>query len=117
MSNKRKKLWKGLVLFTAVLVVLAGGAGMLFGEELKITSSIRRLSGADRVYYMEADTDYHFEEFLEAGGADSDKGSQRVFDKMHFEGILSDGGHKRRTGVQCDFCARRCGQPCVGAEF
>lgn len=73
MRKRWKKLWKGFVLFTVVLVVLAGGAGVLFGEELKIASSIRRLSGADRVYYMEADTDYHFEEFLEAGGAASDK--------------------------------------------
>lgn len=67
MSNKRKKLWKGLVLFTAVLVVLAGGAGVLFWEELKIASSIRRLSGADRVYYMEADTDYHLRSFSKLG--------------------------------------------------
>ncbi len=73
MRKRWNKLWKGFVLFTVVLVVLAGGAGVLFGEELKIASSIRRLSGADRVYYMEADTDYHFEEFLEAGGAASDK--------------------------------------------
>ncbi len=73
MRKRWNKLWKGFVLFTVVLVVLAGGAGVLFGEELKIASSIRRLSGADRVYYMEADTDYHFEEFLGAGGAASDK--------------------------------------------
>ncbi len=72
MRKKSKKLWKAFIIFAAAVLVLAGGAGVLFRDELKIVSSIRPLSGADKVYYMETDTDYHFEEFLEAGGAASD---------------------------------------------
>lgn len=69
-----RKKWKNIgILSAAVLLVLAGGAGVLFRQELKIAGSIRTLSEEDKAYYMEFGTDYHFEEFLDAGGASSDE--------------------------------------------
>ena len=48
------------------------GAWLAFQEELAITGSIRKESEELPVYYMEVNGDYHFQEFLEAGGASSD---------------------------------------------
>lgn len=44
----------------------------MFREELAIAGSIRKESEELPVYYMEVKGDYHFQEFLEAGGASSD---------------------------------------------
>lgn len=65
--------WKWIALIAAALVIiLIGGAGVMFREELKIAGSVRPVAAEKNIYYMEADSDYHFEEFLEAGGASSD---------------------------------------------
>jgi len=72
-SQGKKKWWKIVVVgVAAVLIILVCGAGMMFREELKITGSIRPIMDGKKVYYMEVDGDYHFEEFLENGGASSD---------------------------------------------
>lgn len=73
-KKRRKKKWPFIVL-AVVLVLIIGavcGAGMIFQEELKITGTIEKI-GEKPAYYMEADSSYHFEEFLEQGGASSDE--------------------------------------------
>lgn len=71
--NRSGKKWKAAVAFLALAVAaFAGGAAVIFREELRIAGSVRPVEGKANVYYMEADSDYHFEEFLEAGGASSD---------------------------------------------
>ena len=67
-----KKLKLVLVILAVMVIGLVGGAGMIFREELKIANSVRPVDGKEHVYYMEVDSDYHFGEFLEAGGASSD---------------------------------------------
>ncbi|MDE7324659.1 MAG: linear amide C-N hydrolase [Lachnospiraceae bacterium] len=72
-QNKKQKWWtKALGLTALVLLVMAAGTYIMFREELKITNSIRPLAERKNVYYMEVYSDYHFEEFLESGGASSD---------------------------------------------
>ncbi len=73
MKKKSGKKWK-IALFVVVLAltVMAGGAGVMFREELTIVKSVCPIAGKENVYYMELDNDYHFEEFLENGGASSD---------------------------------------------
>lgn len=71
---RKKKWWKViLAVFAAALVLLIGGAGILFREELQIMATIRTVAQQEDVYYMELESDYHFEEFLAGGGASSDK--------------------------------------------
>lgn len=70
----KKRGWKiiiGIVLLFVIVVIC--GAGSMFQEELKITGSIQKLAEDKNIYYMEVDSDYHFDEFLEAGGASSDQ--------------------------------------------
>lgn len=76
MKNKsgKRKWWKIVLgVFAVALLIVVGGAGIMFREELKITGSIRPIAEGKRAYYMEVESDYHFEEFLEAGGASSDQ--------------------------------------------
>jgi len=74
MKKSGKRKWWKIVLgvFAVTVIVLAGAAGMMFREELKITGSIRPVMEGKNIYYMEVDGDYHFEDFLENGGAASD---------------------------------------------
>lgn len=73
MKKKTGKWWKiTLAVLALTVLVFVGGAGVIFQEELKIAGSVRPLAERENVYYMEIDGDYHFEEFLENGGASSD---------------------------------------------
>ena len=73
-NKKSGKRWKtALAVLALALIVLIGGAGVMFREELQIINSVQLIAGKENVYYMEVDSDYHFEEFLEAGGASSDE--------------------------------------------
>ena len=73
MINNSIKRWKiALIALALAVIVFVCGAGVMFREELKITNSIHSIAGKENVYYMEIYSDYHFEEFLENGGASSD---------------------------------------------
>lgn len=73
MKKKTGKWWKVTLIVLAVAVIgFVGGAGVIFHEELKIAGSVRPIAEKENVYYMEIDSDYHFQEFLEGGGASSD---------------------------------------------
>lgn len=74
-KKTRKGKWRKILLAgtAVILLVLITGAGMMFQEELKISGSVRLMEKGKNVYYMEADSDYHFGEFLESGGASSDE--------------------------------------------
>lgn len=78
-----------LVLATAVLLLIAGGAIILFGDELKIVASIKKIADDKSIYYMEVDGDYHFEDFLESGGASSDKAVSVFLTKHISKGFYS----------------------------
>ncbi|MDO4305454.1 MAG: linear amide C-N hydrolase [Eubacteriales bacterium] len=92
-SKKRKSRKKILlILLAVVLVLIIGvicGAGALFSEELKIIGSIEKVSDDKPVYYMEVDGDYHFEEFLEQGGASSDGEVSAFLTKKISKGFYS----------------------------
>lgn len=69
----KRKRWKPVLITAAlVFIILIGSTGIMFREELKIAGSIHLIEGKENVYYMEVDSDYHFGEFLEEGGASSD---------------------------------------------
>lgn len=73
MKKKSGKWWKiTLIVLALIVIVFVGGTALIFREELKIASSVRPIAEEENVYYMEVDSDYHFEEFLENGGASSD---------------------------------------------
>lgn len=54
-----------------VVLVLAGFGWCIFSDNIKAASSVQKLS--DRLYYMEYEGDYGFDEFLANGGAETDK--------------------------------------------
>lgn len=62
----------GLLLLAGALALLVLGAGLAFRRELSLAGAISRLDTAEPVYFLEIRGDYHFEEFLSAGGASSD---------------------------------------------
>lgn len=68
-ASRMKKI---LLIMLAVVVVLVCGAIALFLDELRIISTIRRVDAPKPFYTMQVDGDYHFAEFLNAGGAASD---------------------------------------------
>jgi len=72
-QKKSRKWWKVTLIGLALIVIVCVcGAGVIFQEELKIANSVHPIVEKENVYYMEVDNDYHFEEFLQAGGASSD---------------------------------------------
>lgn len=76
-KEKKRSKKKIVIIILAVFLVLAAvvfvGAGAMFQEELRIIGTIEKVMEDKPVYYMEADSDYYFEEFLEQGGASSDE--------------------------------------------
>lgn len=70
--KKKKKVKLVVGVLVLALIVFVTGAGVMFREELNIANSVRPVAEKEGVYYMEVDGDYHFGEFLAAGGASSD---------------------------------------------
>ena len=56
----------------AILAVLLLAAGLIFRRELSIASTVKQINFTRPAYFMEVTGDYHFQEFLEKGGASSD---------------------------------------------
>lgn len=56
----------------AILAVLLIAAGLIFRRELSIASTVKQINFTRPAYFMEVTGDYHFQEFLEKGGASSD---------------------------------------------
>lgn len=71
-GGKTKIIWIILLIVVVLLLLIIAWAWLSFQEELAITGSIRKEAEELPVYYMEVNGDYHFQEFLEAGGAASD---------------------------------------------
>ena len=86
-KKRRKILRTGLCVILALLLLAAVGAGVLFREELGIIGTIRKESDEFPLYYMEVKGDYHFEEFLESGGAASDKEVEAFLTKCISKGF------------------------------
>ena len=72
-SVRKTKGRKILLALAVILFLLFAGVGMMFQEELKIAGSVRPVMAGKKVYYMESESDYHFEEFLAEGWASSDQ--------------------------------------------
>lgn len=72
-KSGKKKWWKLTLAAAALLfLILLGSVGVMFREELEIANSIHLIEDGKNAYSMEINSDYHFGEFLEAGGASSD---------------------------------------------
>jgi hypothetical protein len=87
-----KKLWnagKILIPLMIVLLLIAGGTGLLFYDELRIINSIEKITDEKPVYYLEVEGDYHFEDFLKSGGASSDKAVAAFLTKRISKGFYS----------------------------
>lgn len=70
MKSKRR-WWKKALLITAMLILLVIIiAIVLFCRVIRTAASVKKLE--DGLYSMEYRGDYHFDGFLEAGGASSD---------------------------------------------
>ncbi|MBQ7809724.1 MAG: linear amide C-N hydrolase [Clostridia bacterium] len=62
-----------LIVVSAVLVGVLAVAGLglyVFGDKLNAASSVKKIS--DKLYYMEYEGDYGFQDFLDQGGAESE---------------------------------------------
>ena len=97
MRKRWNKLWKGFVLFTVVLVVLAGGAGMLLGKSSKSHRPFAGSQGRTGFIIWKRIRITILRSFSRPGGADSDKEVSAFLTKCISKGFLSDGGHKRRS--------------------
>lgn len=109
MGNRKRKYKKGLAIgfgtVAAVLALTLAGAGLLFKEELEIAGSVRKIEGEDAVYYMEAASDYHFEDFLEAGGASSDSEVSAFLTKYISKGFATV--NVKESGPACSVLSAR----------
>lgn len=91
-KGSRRKIGIGIaVAVVVILLVCVGGAGMMFQEELKIIGTVKTVMAAEHknIYYMEIESDYHFDEFLEAGGASSDEEVGAFLSKCISKGFYS----------------------------
>ncbi len=88
-SRARWNVGKLILLLIIVLFLIAGGARILFQDELKIINSIEKITDEKPIYYMELDGDYHFEDFLKSGGASSDKEVSAFLTKRISKGFYS----------------------------
>ena len=71
-SGWKKALLTGVAVFAALLLLLGLGAWLLFRQELAIAGTIRKLDAPSPAWFVEVRGDYHFQEFLDGGGASSD---------------------------------------------
>lgn len=88
-SRRKWNIWKFLIPPAVLLLLIVVGTGLLFREELSIIRSIEKIAVDKPVYYMEINGDYHFEEFLQAGGAISDKEVSAFLTKCISKGFYS----------------------------
>ena len=97
-SGGRKAVWILAAVAGALLVLLAAFA--LFRRELAVAGTIQPLSldGEPSAYFMEVEGDYHFEEFLEQGGASSDGEVSRFLSKKISKGFYTPPAGKTRVG-------------------
>lgn len=86
--GKKVILWTAAVL-AALLLILLLGAWLLFRRELAITGTIRRLDASSPAWFMEVRGDYHFQEFLDEGGASSDGEVSAFLSKKISKGFYS----------------------------
>ena len=107
-KGKRKTLYvAGIVLSVLALLLLA--AWLLFRQELAVTGTIRPIG--ERAYFMEVRGDYHFEEFLERGGASSDGEVSAFLSKK-----ISKGLYTAPTGTYREGCSVLSVQSAVGSH-
>lgn len=69
----KNKIIAAALITAAIFFSLLLAVYIMFGAELKIINSIKKISSDYPVYFMQFKGDYYFEEFLKAGGAASDK--------------------------------------------
>ncbi len=104
MTGKKKKVikWIGISV-AALLIIVALGAWVMFGNILTAVNTIDKLE--DGLYSMEYNGDYGFDDFLAEGGASSDS---EVAD--YLVSFLSHGFYKVESDVQTvDFgCSTIC---------
>ncbi len=62
-----------LAIVGGVVVIGIAGMGILFQKEIKIMSTINKVDSEQVAYTMSFDDDYYFDEFIEKGGASSDR--------------------------------------------
>lgn len=88
-TSKKRYLTKILIITAAVFLLILCGIGFMFRNELAIIGSIKKLDTKSPVYTMEVKGDYHFEEFLSAGGASSDAEVSAFLTKKISQGLYS----------------------------
>lgn len=88
-SCAKRRFIKISVIVAVSLILILCMAGILFRNELKIISSIKKISTELPIYYMEVDGDYHFTDFLNSGGASSDKEVSAYLTKKISQGFYS----------------------------
>lgn len=88
-SHKKRLIPLVLGIIAILLLSALCGAFILFQDELKIIGTIRREPGEKPIYFMETESDYHFEKFLESGGASSDKEVAAFLTKYISKGFYS----------------------------
>lgn len=88
-TSKKRHLPKILIITVAVLLLILCGVGFMFRNELAIIGSIKKLDTKAPVYTMEVKGDYHFAEFLSAGGASSDAEVSAFLTKKISQGLYS----------------------------
>lgn len=110
-------VWIVLIIVVVLVLLAAGGAWLAFREELAITGSIRKESAELPVYYMEVNGDYHFQEFLEAGGASSDDEVAAFLTQYISKGFYSV--EIEESGPGCSVISAMDGkwEACVGTQF
>ena len=87
--KKRGNLKKLVALLAAVPLLILGGAGILFSDELKIIRSIQRVEQGKPIYFMEIKGDYYFEDLLKSGGVSSDREVSAFLAKKISKGFYS----------------------------
>lgn len=88
-SHKRRNVKKILFILAIVSVLVVSGTGILFRDELGVINSIQKIAADKPIYYMKVDGDYHFEDFLQSGGASSDKAVSAFLTKRISQGFYS----------------------------
>ncbi len=71
------------------MLLILFSAAILFRDELRIIRSLEKIACTKPVYYMEVEGDYHFEDFLSAGGASSDEEVGAFLTKCISKGFYS----------------------------
>lgn len=106
-----------LAIVGGIVVIGVAGMGILFQKEIKIMNTINKVDSEQLVYTMTFDDDYYFDEFIEKGGASSDRGVSSFLTEKITHGFYKVPVENKGAGCSAILAKNQAGYEVWGRNF